>query len=190
MNSFPSSFDNNIPIDPNLSQILSHWSGNGFVVVASSRGDRTPEQNELLGDELKKDLKYHQLGYVPVEAVGQKQGPEGGTVPISEKALLVPNNGEDGFLETILRLAKKFDQWGICYASGDGSGSLINSDGTADAEFSSFKIGIGTFFTRMCQSRENGVGTFRLERLKKAERASGVLELQSRSLRGELFALL
>lgn len=188
MNPFPSSFDNNIPIDSNLAQILSLWSGKEFVVVTCDRGGGTSEQNELLRDELKIDLKSHQLRYVPVEAVGQKQGLEGGIVPTSEIAFLVPNNGEDGFLDTILQLAKKFDQWGICYASGDGSGSLITSDGTVDAEFLNFRIGIGTFFTKLCQSRENGVGAFRWERLKKAERASGILEQQSRSLKGELFS--
>lgn len=183
-------------IETSLSRILRQWEDQEFVVISSDRGEKSPQENVKDRVKLKQELKRLGYGYVPVEGVGQETGPDGEIVPTTEHAYLVPNNVRGGgkkqeFLQDMLTLAREFNQWGICHARGDGSGSLVKSNGEPDAQFNSFSAGAATFFTRLQQSRgRSRTNTFHLESLSKSPKASTILEQQARHLRGELFSML
>lgn len=185
---FISNFEDNL-FEASLSRILSHWNNNEFVILTSDRADQPASVNELNRRVLKEKIRSMGLGYVPVDGVGQEEGPDGSIVPTSEKAFLIPNKGREGFLKEMLALARHFNQWGILWAEGDGTGSILTSDGAVDSSFSALHVGSGTFFTRLHQSKKSTrSNSFRLESIRKAPKASGVLEQQSRSLKGELFS--
>lgn len=189
MNTFTKLFESPL-FEASLSRILSHWGKKEFVVISASRRENTAEENAQAKVSLKKDLKDAGYGYVPVEGVGQEQDEQGNIIPVEEESFLVPNpDNREGFLQAMLALSSKYGQWGIAWARGDGTGALVTSDGTEDTQFSNMHAGIAKFFTRLIKSKSSKRSTeFYLESLSKASAASGLLEQQSRSLKGELFS--
>jgi hypothetical protein len=183
--------------EASLSRVLRH-AGNEFVIISADRRENTPAENVAARVALKAGLRQLNYGFIPIDGVGQEANPEGVVEPVVEKAYLVPNNGEPSasFLNDMLALAARFNQWGICRWKGNGTGShfggsgaLLTSDGALDANFSCLHVGTSVFFSKLQQGRtRTRSSSFHLESVRKAPRASGLMEQKARSLRGELYS--
>lgn len=182
---FISHFNNKNLFEASLSRVLSHWSNREFVILSADRQSRSEPENEEARTKLKSSIRSIGLGYVPIFGIGQEENGDGTITPTSEQAFMVPNDHKDGFLKLMVSIAKGFDQWGLLWARGDGSGALITSDGAVYTEFSSIHIGSSTFFSQLKKGGEN---SFYLESIRKAAPADSVLEQQGRYLKGELFS--
>ena len=187
--------------EASLSRVLRH-AGNEFVIISADRRENTPAENVAARVALKSGLRQLNYGFVPIDGVGQEANPEGVVEPVVEKAYLVPNKRSDrgepsaSFLNDMLALAARFNQWGICRWKGNGTGShfggsgdLLTSDGALDTNFSCLHVGTSVFFSKLQQGRtRTRSSSFHLESVRKAPRASGLMEQQARSLRGELYS--
>ena len=189
--------------EASLSRVLRH-AGNEFVIISADRRENTPAENVAARVALKAGLRQLNYGFVPIDGVGQETNPEGVIEPVVEKAYLVPNKRSDSgepsasFLNDMLALAARFNQWGICRWKGNGTGShfggsgdLLTSDGALDTNFSCLHVGTSVFFSKLQQGRtRTRSSSFHLESVRKAPRASGLMEQQARSLRGELYSFI
>ncbi len=185
--------------EASLSRVLRH-TGNEFVIISADRRENTPAENVAARVALKAGLRQLSYGFVSIDGVGQETNPEGVVEPVVEKAYLVPKkrSGEPSasFLTDMLALAARFNQWGICRWKGDGTGShfggagaLLSSDGAVTDSFSCLHVGTSIFFSNLQQGRtRTRSSSFHLESVRKAPRASGLIEQQARSLRGELYS--
>ena len=90
-----------------------------------------------------------------MEGVGQEEDEAGVVTPSVEPSYLVPNSRRDGsgsvegFLDLILSLAQKYDQYGIIYGKGDSTAQILKSDGTVESIFNSFRPAASTYYSKL-----------------------------------------
>lgn len=135
--------------ETSLSRVLKHWNNSEFVLITAWRQDKNGSDNVANFRQLKSQIKGLGYGFVQVEGYGQEE-----TGVSKEPTLLVINNRRDsGFLPSMLKLATRYEQYGLAHARGDGTGAVLRSDGSVDVEFSSVKMAAAEFFTSLSKRR-------------------------------------
>ena len=186
-------------VEASLARVLSHWEGREFCIISWFRDGQSEEDRECAREMLQKEIKFLNLGYVPVIGAGQEPDASGVMVPHSERAFYVPNGQRvtgvslprsgkprPDFLEQMLALARKFNQDWISYGYGNGTGALLRQDGGIEKTWSDFRVGAAQYFTRLARGDRR---EFHFESIRKNPPTT-VMGGYGRTCRGELHPLI
>lgn len=150
-------------LEASLSRIWRDFQDNEFCIITSWRvGSRSNKQNL---SALKSQVRSAGFGYVRIDGVGQEEV-DGKIKSVKEPSLLVKNVKEGGepvmdtkkFEKFMVKLARKYEQWGIVLHNPDKGTRLIalkDDDGTptsprVDMKMSSFNpMKTGQFFSKL-----------------------------------------
>lgn len=105
-------------LEASLSRIWRDFKENEFCIITSWRTDDKSNKQNL--SALKSGIRSQGFGYVRIDGVGQEEV-DGKVVSVKEPSLLVKNVKEGGepvmdskkFESFMIKLARKYNQWGI-----------------------------------------------------------------------------
>ena len=124
---YESVYNERMIFEASLSRVWKHQK-NGFFMMSSFRGHYSQKENLKRHENLKKDLRSHNLGFFEVEGVykyddGHTEKELSVFVPFNKKAYTI-----EQFVEYIKILLKKYDQESILFKKPDGEAVLIYKD--------------------------------------------------------------
>ena len=109
-------------IESSLSRIYLHAEKNGFFILSAFRGTFTMEQNLKRQDDLKKDLRKSNLGFIEMHGRWIEEYKDGSRELKTELSLFVPYNikaqlSEGEFFDLAIKLMYNYNQDAIVYKS-------------------------------------------------------------------------
>lgn len=98
--------------ESNLSRLMTHIN-NACFMISACRGDKTEQENKKRTDELAKDLRNYDLGYVRVLGGYVENAGTDDAVEVTEESFFVPmpkSYAPDDFFNVAIILCKKYNQ--------------------------------------------------------------------------------
>jgi hypothetical protein len=98
--------------ESNLSRLMTHIN-NACFMISACRGDKTEQENKKSTDELAKDLRNYDLGYVRVLGGYVENSGTDDAVEVTEESFFVPmpkSYSPDDFFNVAIILCKKYNQ--------------------------------------------------------------------------------
>ena len=188
-------------MEASLSRIWRDYQDNEFCIITAWRFECDDEKGKPANNKqnlsaLKSGVRSGGFGYVRIDGVGQEEC-GGKVISVKEPALLVKNvksGGEpvmdsDKFDKFLIKLGRKYNQWGIVLHSPEKGSRLIalkNDDGKqispkVDMKMKKFSpMKTGQFFSSLKGK------PFKLEGFKYADRPDGIIHGMSMEGHGEV----
>lgn len=99
-----------------------------WAILTSFRSENSPSENKRNFNDLKKQIRSMDLGFIEIEGVGQEEDGGGGIMQVKEPSLFIPSINK----KQSQKLSDKYEQWGYVYSGPevDEKIALISIEGT------------------------------------------------------------
>jgi hypothetical protein len=145
-------------LEASLTKLLRDIKKNQqFAVVTAWRAATAKKKNKANLKQMASDIKAKGLSFIKVVGHGQEEDEKGQMKSVKEPSIIVKNMGSNAkqtmppkeFDKFVVKLGKKFDQWGIVLKNHKDQMELIKLTGNkpeTEATFSSVVVGKATEF--------------------------------------------
>ena len=108
------SFENYIN-ESSLGRIYQHIQKknvDSWAILTSFRSENSPSENKRNFNDLKKQIRSMDLGFIEIEGVGQEEDEDGEIIQVKEPSLFIPGINK----KQAQKLSDKYEQWGYVYS--------------------------------------------------------------------------
>lgn len=142
-----------------LSRIYHHFE-NGFFTISAFRSERSDEENLKLHEELKRDLKRNNLGFIETIGTYVENYGTPNEILVKEISVFVPYRETYTaieFFDLAVELMYKYKQDGIVYKEADSPIYLLDKNQKTVAEFTKFiPDQIGLYYSELRYGKHAG----------------------------------